>query len=71
MQRFRSRKTLQKFGPVLAEVHNQFNQELHLVAWDMYRVKTFRRVGGMARSRSLIDAGFSQAVPHANDLTLL
>ena len=31
MQRFRSMKTLQKFNLVHARVHNQFNQERHLV----------------------------------------
>ena len=31
MQRFRSLKTLQKFSSVHAQVHNQFNQERHLV----------------------------------------
>ena len=31
MQRFRSVKTLQKFSAVLAQVHNHFNQERHLV----------------------------------------
>jgi putative transposase len=31
MQRFRSTKTLQKFSSIHAQVHNQFNQERHLV----------------------------------------
>ena len=31
MQQFRSMKTLQKFSSVHAQVHNQFNQERHLV----------------------------------------
>src|SRR5258708_40321156 len=31
MQRFRSLKTLQKFSSVHAQVHNQFNQQHHLV----------------------------------------
>ena len=37
MQRFRSMKTLQKFSSVHAQVHNQFNQERHLVAWQVYK----------------------------------
>jgi hypothetical protein len=31
MQRFRIPKTLQKFSSVHAQVHNQFNQERHLL----------------------------------------
>jgi len=42
MQRFRSLKTLQKFSSVHAQVHNQFNQERHLVT-------TLGRIGGVAR----------------------
>ena len=37
MQRFRSLKTLQKFSSVHAQVHNQFNQERHLVARPVYK----------------------------------
>ena len=37
MQRFRSRKTLQKFSSVHAQVHNQFNQERHLVTRQVYK----------------------------------
>jgi putative transposase len=37
MQRFRSMKTLQKFSSVHAEVHNQFNQERHLVTRQVYK----------------------------------
>jgi putative transposase len=36
MQRFRSLKTLQKFSSVHAQVHNQFNQERHLVTRQIY-----------------------------------
>jgi hypothetical protein len=36
MQRFRSLKTLQKFSSVHAQVHNQFNQERHLVTRQVY-----------------------------------
>ena len=35
MQRFRSMKTLQKFSS--AQVHNQFNQERHLVTRQVYK----------------------------------
>jgi hypothetical protein len=31
MQRFRSKKTLQKFSSIHGQVHNHFNQERHLV----------------------------------------
>ena len=37
MQRFRSMKTLQKFSSVHAQVHNQFNQERHLVTRKVYK----------------------------------
>ena len=37
MQRFRSLKTLQKFSSVHAQVHNQFKQERHLVARQVYK----------------------------------
>jgi putative transposase len=37
MQRFRSAKTLQKFGSVHAQVHNHFNRERHLVAREIYK----------------------------------
>jgi putative transposase len=37
MQRFRSLKTLQKFSSVHAQVHNQFNQDRHLVARQVYK----------------------------------
>jgi putative transposase len=37
MQRFRSPKTLQKFSSVHAQVHNQFNQERHLVTRQVYK----------------------------------
>jgi len=37
MQRFRSLKTLQKFSSVHAQVHNQFNQERHLVTRQVYK----------------------------------
>ena len=43
MQRFRSMKTLQepplsrKFSSVHAQVHNQFNQERHLVTRPVYK----------------------------------
>jgi putative transposase len=34
---FRSLKTLQKFSSVHAQVHNQFNQERHLVTRQVYK----------------------------------
>jgi putative transposase len=37
MQRFRSMKTLQKFSSVHAQVHNQFDQERHLVTRQVYK----------------------------------
>jgi putative transposase len=37
MQQFRSMKTLQKFSSVHAQVHNQFNQERHLVTQQVYK----------------------------------
>jgi putative transposase len=37
MQRFRSMKTLQKFTSVHTQVHNQFNQERHLVTRQVYK----------------------------------
>jgi putative transposase len=37
MLRFRRMKTLQKFAPVHANVHNRFNQERHLVDRQTYK----------------------------------
>ena len=39
MQRFRSLKTLQKFSSVHAQMHNQFNQERHLVARQVFKAE--------------------------------
>jgi putative transposase len=39
MQRFRSRRTLQKFASIHAQVHNHFNQERHLVGRELYKVR--------------------------------
>ena len=50
MQRFRSRKTLQKFSSVHAQVHNQFNQERHLVTRQVYKQ---RRSVALAEWRAL------------------
>jgi hypothetical protein len=47
-QRFRSQKTLQKFSSVHAQVHNQFNQEHHLVT---RQVDKQRRSAALAESR--------------------
>jgi putative transposase len=49
MQRFRSLKTLQKFSSVHAQVHNQFNQERHLVTRQVYKQ---RRSGALAEWRA-------------------
>jgi putative transposase len=37
VQRFRSMKTLRKFSSVHAQVHNQINQERHLVTRQVYK----------------------------------
>ena len=50
MQRFRSMKTLQKFSSVHAQVHNQFNQERHLVTRQDYKQ---RRSAALAEWRAL------------------
>ena len=49
-QRFRSLKTLQKFSSVHAQVHNQFNQERHLVTRQVYKQ---RRSAALAEWRAL------------------
>ena len=51
MQRFRSLKTLQKFSSVHAQVHNQFNQERHLVTRQVYKL---RRSAALAEWRALV-----------------
>ena len=50
MQRFRSMKTLQKFSSVHSQVHNQFNQERHLVTRQVYKQ---RRSAALAEWRAL------------------
>jgi putative transposase len=50
MQRFRSQKMLQKFSSVHAQVHNQFNQERHLVT---RQVDKQRRSAAFAEWRAL------------------
>ena len=50
MQRFRSVKTLQKFSSIHAQVHNQFNQERHLVTRQIYKQ---RRSIALAEWRAL------------------
>jgi len=50
MQRFRSMKTLQKFSSIRAQVHNQFNQERHLVTRQVYKQ---RRSATLVEWRSL------------------
>ena len=51
MQRFRSLKTLQKLSSVHAQVHNQFNQERHLVTRQVYKQ---RRSAALAEWRALV-----------------
>ena len=51
MQRFRSLKTLQKFGSIHALVHNHFNQERHLVTREAYKQ---RRSAALAEWRALV-----------------
>jgi putative transposase len=51
MQRFRSLKTMQKFSSVHAQVHNQFNQERHLVTRQVYKQ---RRSAALAEWRALV-----------------
>ena len=50
MQRFRSMKTLQKFSSIHAQVHNQSNQERHLVTRQVYKQ---RRSAALAEWRAL------------------
>ena len=50
MQRFRSRKTLQKFASFHAQVHNHFNPERHLVTREVYKQ---RRFAALAEWRAL------------------
>jgi putative transposase len=50
MQRFPSLKTLQKFSSVPTQVHNQFNQERHLVTRQVYKQ---RRSAALAEWRAL------------------
>ena len=51
MQRFRSRKTLQKFSSVHALVQNHFNQERHLVTREIYKQ---RRWAALAEWRTVM-----------------
>ena len=53
MQRFRSLKTLQKFSSVHAQVHNQFNQERHLVTRRVLQAETLCCLGRVARPRGI------------------
>ncbi|HTZ66755.1 MAG TPA: DDE-type integrase/transposase/recombinase [Roseiarcus sp.] len=50
MQRFRSLKTLQKFQLSSCQVHDQFNQERHLVTRQVYKQ---RRFAALAEWRAL------------------
>jgi putative transposase len=51
MQRFRSKRTLQKFSAVHAQAHNHLNQELHLVTRQVYKQ---RRPAALAEWRGLV-----------------
>ena len=46
---FRSLKTLQKFSSVHAQVHNQFNQERHLVTRQVYKQRRSAALAELAR----------------------
>ena len=50
MQRFRSKRTLQKFSSVHAQVHNHFNLERHLVPRQVYK---HRRSAALTEWRAL------------------
>ena len=50
MQRFRGTKTLQKFSSVHAQVHNNFNQERHLISREVYKQ---RRLAALTEWRAL------------------
>jgi putative transposase len=50
MQRFRSRRTLQKFSSVHAQLHNHFNQERHIVSREIYKLK---RAAALAEWRNV------------------
>ena len=50
MERFRSKRTLQKFSSVHAQVHNHFNQERHFVTRQVYKQ---RRSIALAERRAL------------------
>ena len=58
MQRFRSLKTLQKFSSVHAQVHNQFNQERHLVTRQVYKQR--RSIALVCKVRRRLRAGVSR-----------
>ena len=50
MQRFRSKKTLQKFSSIHGQVHNHFNQERHLVGRQEFKQ---RRLAARTEWRAL------------------
>ena len=50
MQRFRSKKTLQKFSSIHGQVHNHFNQERHLVGRQEFKQ---RRLAALTEWRAL------------------
>ena len=53
MQRFRSPKTLQKFSSVHAQLHNQFNQERHLVTRQVYKQRRSAALAEWRASRGI------------------
>ena len=66
MQRFRSPKTLQKFSSVHAQVHNQFNQERHLVTRQVYKQR--RSADGLYKAEIIHLNGRAWPVKHSPSL---
>lgn len=70
MLRFRRMKTLQKFAPVHANIHNHFNRERHLVDRQTYKE---RRSAALAEWQSLMPWALAlkaRAPPIADELRL-
>jgi len=72
LQRFRSMKTLQKFSSIHAQVHNQFNQERHLITRQVYKQRrsiALTEVARPCRVRRRLRASVSRYAS-ANAVTL-
>ena len=69
MQRFRQMKTLQKFAPVHASLHNHFNEERHLVDRETYKARRSAALAEGNRSPSKADV-FGPRVPIGDELRL-